>query len=703
MLQIIQNLQTGTTSLIEVPCPLPQKGQILIKSHFSLMSLGTERMLVEFGKASWIDKAKQQPDKVKQVLQKIKTDGLGPTIEVIKRKLDTPIPLGYSNVGEVIGVGEDVIEFKIGDRVVSNGPHAEFVCVPQNLVAKIPERVSYESASFTIIGAIGLQGIRLLNPTFGETIVVIGLGLIGMITCQLLKANGCKVIGFDLDPDKIKLAQSLGVSAFILEQSNDRISLIENLTLRLGADGVIITANSKSNDIIHEAAQMCRKRGRIILVGVVGLELRRSDFYEKEITFQVSCSYGPGRYDDTYEQKGIDYPIGYVRWTEKRNFEAVLNALEEGILKVDELISSIIPIESFRVVYDEISESKNIATLFKYAENKIPEKSTLVTNRNIILKAGKECIGIIGAGNYTSSVVLPILKKYNAQIKYLCSAKGLTASTLAKKYFIQNATSDYRILLEDSDVNTIIITTRHNTHAQLVISALEAGKNVFVEKPLALTLMELNQIEAAYKVSKGQLVVGFNRRFAPLAIELRKLISGMDIPISVIATMNAGPLPLDHWTTDQITGGGRIIGEACHYFDLISSLTNSSINQVIMNSIDVDEDTASILLHYQNGSLGVINYFSNGSKDYNKERIEVYSQGRTAIIDNFKRLENFGFGRSSLSLKQDKGQDNQFKFFLDSIRHGGKAIIPIESILNTSKAVIGAVLSQKSRNWYEVK
>ena len=387
MLQIIQNLQTGTTSLIEVPCPLPQKGQILIKSHFSLMSLGTERMLVEFGKASWIDKAKQQPDKVKQVLQKIKTDGLGPTIEVIKRKLDTPIPLGYSNVGEVIGVGEDVIEFKIGDRVVSNGPHAEFVCVPQNLVAKIPERVSYESASFTIIGAIGLQGIRLLNPTFGETIVVIGLGLIGMITCQLLKANGCKVIGFDLDPDKIKLAQSLGVSAFILEQSNDRISLIENLTLRLGADGVIITANSKSNDIIHEAAQMCRKRGRIILVGVVGLELRRSDFYEKEITFQVSCSYGPGRYDDTYEQKGIDYPIGYVRWTEKRNFEAVLNALEEGILKVDELISSIIPIESFRVVYDEISESKNIATLFKYAENKIPEKSTLVTNRNIILKA----------------------------------------------------------------------------------------------------------------------------------------------------------------------------------------------------------------------------------------------------------------------------------------------------------------------------
>ena len=637
MLQIIQNLQTGTTSLIEVPCPLSQKGQILIKSHFSLMSLGTERMLVEFGKASWIDKAKQQPDKVKQVLQKIKTDGLGPTIEVIKRKLDTPIPLGYSNVGEVIGVGEDVIEFKIGDRVVSNGPHAEFVCVPQNLVAKIPERVSYESASFTIIGAIGLQGIRLLNPTFGETIVVIGLGLIGMITCQLLKANGCKVIGFDLDPDKIKLAQSLGVSAFILEQSNDRISLIENLTLRLGADGVIITANSKSNDIIHEAAQMCRKRGRIILVGVVGLEFRRSDFYEKEITFQVSCSYGPGRYDDTYEQKGIDYPIGYVRWTEKRNFEAVLNALEEGILKVDELISSIIPIESFRVVYDEISESKNIATLFKYAENKIPEKSTLVTNRNIILKAGKECIGIIGAGNYTSSVVLPILKKYNAQIKYLCSAKGLTASTLAKKYFIQNATSDYRILLEDSDVNTIIITTRHNTHAQLVISALEAGKNVFVEKPLALTLMELNQIEAAYKVSKGQLVVGFNRRFAPLAIALRKLISGMDIPISVIATMNAGPLPLDHWTTDQITGGGRIIGEACHYFDLISSLTNSSINQVIMNSIDVDEDTASILLHYQNGSLGVINYFSNGSKDYNKE---YYENNKEKIKENVSIYTN---------------------------------------------------------------
>ena len=366
MKQIVQDLKSGQTILEEVPVPQVRPGCLLIKTHCSLVSLGTERMLVEFGKAGWISKARQQPEKVMQVIQKIKTDGLRPTMDAVFRKLGEPLPLGYCNAGEVIAIGKGVLGYTIGDRVISNGNHAEIVCVPENLTAKIPDEVSYEEASFTVIGAIALQGIRLINPTFGETIVVTGLGLIGLLAAQLLKANGCKVIGLDFDGRKVDLAKSFGIEAIKVSSEMDVPAAIMSHTNGIGADGVLITASTKSDEVISQAAQMCRKRGRIVLVGVIGLDIKRSDFYEKELSFQVSCSYGPGRYDEHYEQKGLDYPIGFVRWTEQRNFEAVLSAIVGGGLKVNELITERVILDEYNAIYGDMSKSGSIASIIQY-------------------------------------------------------------------------------------------------------------------------------------------------------------------------------------------------------------------------------------------------------------------------------------------------------------------------------------------------
>ncbi|HMU05011.1 MAG TPA: bi-domain-containing oxidoreductase, partial [Saprospiraceae bacterium] len=488
-----------------------RRGAVLIRTHRSLVSLGTERMLVEFGKAGYLEKARQQPEKVKQVLEKIKSDGLRPTIEAVFRKLGEPLPLGYCNVGEVIAVGQGVNDFKIGDRVASNGHHAEGVCIGQNLVAKIPDTVTYDQASFTVIGAIGLQGIRLIGPTFGETIVVTGLGLIGLISGQLLLANGCRVIGLDFDKSKVDLAKSFGIEAYSVDDGTNPITLLESLTNGIGADGVLITASTKSNDVIAQAAGMCRKKGRIVLVGVVGLDINRSDFFKKELSFQVSCSYGPGRYDESYEEKGHDYPIGYVRWTEKRNFEAVLSALEKGQLSVAPLITEVVPINDFNQVYGNMSSSKSIASILKYDD--VLEKQFFNTVKLLEKNFSKQIgvVGIIGAGNFTGSTILPSLNKINASVKYIASSKGLSGTTLAKKFGVSNSTTDYKEILKDSEVDIVFITTRHNAHASQVIESLNAGKHVFVEKPLALNNKELDDIILTLQKSNGTLTVGFNR------------------------------------------------------------------------------------------------------------------------------------------------------------------------------------------------
>lgn len=662
-------------------------------------------MLVEFGKANYLDKARQQPEKVRQVIDKVKTDGLKPTVNAVFNKLNQPLPLGYCNVGQVIGIGQGVSEFTIGDKVVSNGPHAEIVNVPKNLVAKVPEGISDQEAAFTVIGAIGLQGIRLCNPTLGETIVVVGLGLIGLITAQLLKANGCKVIGFDFDQKKINLANEQGIDAVNLSDGTDPVQYAMSYSNHVGVDGVIITASNKNNDIISQAANMSRKKGRIILVGVIGLNINRSDFYEKELTFQVSCSYGPGRYDEEYELKGNDYPISHVRWTEKRNFEAVLHAIKSKTLNVKPLISEEISLDDVVSTYNNISSSKSIATIIKYSNNPSVNSSVQVNAKDY--NGSKGVLGVIGAGNFTSSTILPSLSKVAAKIKYIASSGGLSSTTLAKKFGVGHSTTDYREILSDKEVDTILVTTRHNSHASLAVEILKAQKHVFVEKPLALNESELDKIIKEQKKSEGSVTVGFNRRFSPHTIAIKKALGNDNSAINIIATMNAGFIPKDMWVHDLDIGGGRIIGEACHFMDLSVYLTGSKIKSVCMSSMGVNTDestdNASILLKFENGSNGVINYFANGSKAYSKERVEIYSQERTAVIDNFRKTKFFGFkGSSNVNTKQDKGHFNQFKLYHDFITRGGKPIIPFDEIVNVTKVSFGAITSLKENSWIDV-
>lgn len=703
MKQIIQSFKTGNTKLEDVPVPQVRKGSLLIRSTCSLVSAGTEKMLVEFGKSNLVSKALQQPEKVNQVIDKIKTDGLLSTIDSVFNKLEQPIPLGYCNVGKVIEVGEGVQGFAIGDRVISNGPHAEYVCIPQNLVAHIPETVSDEEAAFTVIGAIGLQSIRLLSPAIGETVVVIGLGLIGLITAQLLVANGCKVIGVDVANDKLQMAEQWGIIPFNSKEGNI-IKFIEEQTHGVGADGVIITASAKSDEIISQAAKISRKRGKIILVGVIGLEINRSDFYEKELTFQVSCSYGPGRYDDNYEQRGIDYPLAFVRWTEKRNFEAVLQCLATGKLHVTPMISEVIPISEFESIYDHLSEGKSIASILKYDEQEKEVLHTISINKNKFEK-GTGVVGIIGAGNFTKMTMLPALKKTGAGIKYIASAGGLNAVSLAKKHQIQNATTDYKQILADEEVDLIMITTRHNAHSRMIIESLEAGKHVFVEKPLTIEVDDMPKIIKAYNESNKTLTVGFNRRFSPHATRLKDSLGrGM---MNVVATMNAGFIPENSWVHDMKVGGGRIIGEACHFIDLISFLTGSQVHAVCINAMEnnpsENTDNATIMLKYQNGSTGTIHYFANGSKKYPKERIEVYTQERTATIENWHVSKTYGFTNyGGYKSSQDKGHHRQFALLMESIRKGGTSLIPFESLVNTTMASFAAIESLKTGHWVKV-
>ena len=686
------------------------------------MSLGTERMLVDFGKANFIDKARQQPDKVMQVLDKVKTDGIRPTYESVMNKLGQPLPLGYCNVGEVIAVGKGVTEFRIGDRVASNGPHAEYVLVPVNLAAKVPDGVSDEEAAFTVIGSIALQGIRLLNPLFGETVVVIGLGLIGLITAELLQANGCRVIAFDFDAEKVGLAQEKGVTAINISNGSDPVAVVQELTSQIGCDGVIITASNSSDEIMHQAAEMSRKRGRIILVGVVGLKLRRDDLYKKELSFQVSCSYGPGRYDEAYEQRGQDYPLAYVRWTEKRNFEAVLQAIAKGQLDVKSLITERIKLADYLQIYGDMRKSGSIASILEYDTHKAPDSVVHIHQSKVA--AGKGVIGIIGAGNFTASTILPQLAKTPAKLQAIASSGGLSATTLARKFSISKATTDYHTILNDKDIDTVLITTRHNNHASLVIESLKANKHVFVEKPLALNPEELDEIITLYSSLSTQhselsfsalstqnsalfVMVGFNRRFAPLALKMKELLGDGQTPVNIVATMNAGFIPADFWVHDPEVGGGRIIGEACHFIDLCSYLAGSRVTAVCMNAMgtnpDEMTDNATIILKYENGSNAVINYFSNGSKAYAKERVEVFSQQRVLVMDNWRKLSGYGFKNfKAMSSAQDKGHANQFKLLVERIQKGGEPLIPFRELVNTTKASFGAIDSLQKGAWVEI-
>lgn len=707
MKQVLQNLSTGVTTLAEVPCPLVKHNMVSISSTCSLVSVGTERMLIEFGKANLIDKALQQPDKVKMVVDKVKSDGFLTTFDSVRSKLDQPLPLGYCNVGRVLDAPGT--EFCAGDRVVSNGYHAEVVRIPNNLCARIPDEVDDDSAAFTILGSIALQGIRLLAPTIGENVVVTGLGLIGLLTVQLLRANGCRVLGIDFDSSKCELARSFGAETVDLSKGEDPISKAIAFSRGRGVDGVVITASTKSNEPVSQAAKMCRKRGRIILVGVVGLELSRADFFEKELTFQVSCSYGPGRYDNEYEQKGHDYPVGYVRWTEQRNFEAVLDLMASGLIDIKPLITHRFDIDSALEAYQALEDRSALGILLSYpAKDLVKLTSSTVNFREPITYDGSDVVlGCIGAGNYASRVLIPAFQEAGARLDTVVTSGGVSAVHHGKKNAFGTAATDVESVYLSSSINTVVIATQHNQHAGQVCDALIAGKHVFVEKPLALSIEEVDEIEKAYdgQAGKYQVMVGYNRRFAPHVQKMKALLSPINEPKVFIMTMNAGAIPEDHWTQDPTVGGGRIIGEACHYIDLMRYLAGSKISSFTATSIGgqfgvgVTDDKASITLTFEDGSLGTIHYLANGGKTFPKERIEVFANDAVLQLDNFRKLEGFGwkgFKKDKL-FKQDKGQKACTRAFVEAIKRGQPAPINFDEILEVARVSIAVAAQLRNR------
>lgn len=700
MKQILQNLRTGETVVEEVPAPGISHGCILIQTRRSLISAGTERILIEFGKASLLSKARSQPDKVKQVLDKIKTDGLIPTLESVFKRLDEPLPLGYCNSGVVLGVGAGVTEYKTGDRVVSNGPHSEIVCVPKNLCAKIPDGVTDEQAAFTVLSSIGLQGIRLLKPEMGEKFVVYGLGLIGIVCVRLLVNSGCDVLGIDINPDRLRLAEASGARTFLPIACADPITTARTWTGGKGVDGVLITASSKNDDIIHQSAQMCRKRGRIVLVGVVNMNLIRNDFYEKELSFQVSCSYGPGRYDDRYEQAGYDYPFGFVRWTEQRNFDAILNALLTRRLVVDDLITDRFFLNNAPEAYNKISKDSNaLGIILQYpVEVNISSKVSIIEGS--IPPSGEPVLGVIGAGNFSKMTMMPALAETGSTIAYIADLNGAAAKHLAGKYNVRFATSNYKEILSDGSVNGILIAIRHNLHAPFVIEALQAGKHVFVEKPLAMNAAEVEEILAiARKHPEQMIMVGFNRRFSSHIVKAKELLASRSEQLCMNIIVNAGYSPPDSWVHHPETGGGRIIGEGCHFMDLMVYLAGCKIRTVsatmVGEGVAVRDDKMSITMAFEDGSIGTINYFANGSKSYPKELLQVFSDGRVLEINNFRHTTGYGFKgfKKFKTLRQDKGHESEFSAFAERIKTGGQSLIPLDELVNVSLASFAAMKS----------
>jgi predicted dehydrogenase/threonine dehydrogenase-like Zn-dependent dehydrogenase len=702
MKQILQNLTNGETLLVDVPCPNNLNKHILIASKNTVISAGTERMLVDFGKANLLNKAKQQPDKVKAVLNKIITDGLMASFEAVRSKLDQPLPLGYCNAGVVLE--SNTSEFELGDRVVSNGNHAEVVRVPRNLCAKIPDNVDNESASFTVLGAIGLQGIRLIQPTIGECFVVTGLGLIGLLSIQILRANGCRVLGIDFDPVKCKLARNFGAETVNLSIGEDPISVAKIFSRGRGVDGVIITASTKSNEVIHQSAEMCRKRGRIVLVGIAGLNLKRDDFYKKEITFQVSASYGPGRYDSFYENQGNDYPIGFVRWTEQRNFEAVLDMMSSGKLNIKPLITHRFDIENAINAYSELNNPNSLGIVLSYEEKsqEVLKKSKvkLSAYNSEMINPLKPIVGFIGAGNYASRTLIPAFKAASAVLDTVVTSGGINSIHNGKKNQFSIASTSIKDIWKNKNINTVVIATRHNAHAEQVLDALKSGKNVFVEKPLALNLDELNSIAKAYhnikKSKKLRLMVGFNRRYAPHIIRMKELLDSARSPKSIIITVNSGEISSDHWTQNAEVGGGRIIGECCHFIDLMRHLTGHKIvsfNATIIGNVPgvgVRDDKVSVTLSFEDGSFGTIHYFSNGGPSFPKERIEVFCNNAVLQMDNYLLMKGYNWpGFKKLKLfKQDKGQKACVKAFIDSIENGKESPVSFEELIESSRVTI---------------
>ncbi len=695
MRQLIQNFKTGKLYVDDVPLPSISKGMVLVENKFSLISAGTEKSTVKVGQASLIGKAKQRPDLVAQVLKNIKKEGLSATINKVRTKLDSLKALGYSTAGIVLTSLDTNSSFQPGDRVACAGQdhasHAEIVAIPQNLVVKIPDNVSFEEASFTTLGAIALQGVRQADPRLGEKICVIGLGLLGQLTCQLLKANGCDVFGIDLSERLINLATETGVSKAINRNDSNLISACDNFTKGKGFDSVIITAAAPTNDPIVLSTELCRKKGKIIVVGAVKMDIPREPyFYKKELELKISCSYGPGRYDVDYEELGSDYPFAFVRWTEQRNMEAFLDLLSKGLINMKPLISHTFDIsraeEAFELVLGNNPEP-HIGILLKYDSNQ--EKFSTSTNikSNPIDKIN---VGFIGAGSFAQSYLIPNVKSFGASLDTVVTSRGITSKNVAEKFGFNVCSSDKKDVIENKNINTVFIATPHSSHADLVIHSLESGKNVFVEKPLAVSLEELYKIIDVKSRNDQPLMVGFNRRFAPISVSIKKEFESTGEPLVINIRVNAGFIPKDHWTQIPEIGAGRIIGEICHFIDLMQFFTNSVPVKVYAECIQSGneklklDDNIAIVVKFKNGSVGNLTYLANGDPSLPKELIEVFGAGKVGIINNFQN-GNLHIGNKSKSLKSSgKGHQQEIQEFLNSIKEGRDSPISFKSICLTT-------------------
>ena len=712
MKQLLQNLKTGQATVEEVPVPTPREGMALVKVAASLVSAGTERMVVEFAEKSLVGKARSRPDLVKQVLDKARREGLVNTAQAAFNRLDQPMALGYSSAGTILALGKNMTGFKVGQRVACAGGgyavHAEYNIVPRNLLTPLPKNVDFESAAFTTLGAIALHGFRLAEPQIGENVAIIGLGLLGLLTIQLASAAGCRVLGIDLDPQRIALAASLGLEAVSRQNAE---SAAQTFTANRGFDAVLICADTPSNDPVELAGVLARDRARVVATGAVGLTIPRKIYYEKEISFINSRSYGPGRYDSSYEEDGNDYPLGYVRWTEGRNFEAVVDLLSSRKLKVESLITHRFPIEDAAAAYEVITGKKKepfLGVLLTYPQ------STAISSTQVAFHAPRNTqhaspvtLGVLGAGLYANATLLPAIKKIgDIELVGIASSGGLHAQHSGKKFGFQYATSSDDEILNDPNINTVAILTRHDSHADLVIKALKAGKHVFVEKPLAITPQQLNKIEKQLPITNYQLpitnyallTVGFNRRFAPLAQSLHASLSTLHEPRYIHYRVNAGYLPLNHWTQDETIGGGRIIGEGCHFIDFLTFLVGAAPVSVTAHALPDNgkyrEDNVSMTFTFPDGSLGVVDYLASGDKSFPKERVEVFCGGVIAILDDFVSLVTVKDGRKKEQrMAQDKGWKNEMIAFAKAIREGGEPPIPYEQLIGVTKSAFAAVES----------
>ena len=707
MLQVLQNYKGGEIRIEDVPSPTLKSGGVIVKNHYSLISAGTEKSVINLAQSSMISKAKQRPDLVKQVIEKAKQNGIIDTFKKVMGKLDSPLALGYSTAGEVIEVAEDVKDIKVGDYVACAGggyaSHAEVIYVPQNLCVKVPDGVELQEASYTTVASIALQGIRQANPKLGDNVAVIGLGLIGQLTVQMLKANGCNVIGIDVSESAVQDAIDSGID-YALKRDNPNLKeLIKNATNGYGVDSVLITAGTSSNDPIELAGEIARDRAVITAVGLINMDIPRNLYYEKELEVKLSRSYGPGRYDPNYEEKGHDYPVSYVRWTEQRNMEAFLNLLSEKKVNTKPLTTHTYDIEEADKAYDMILNNKENYTgvLLKYNAEKKQNKKVILETKN---KKKKEVVnlGIIGAGNFATATLFPNLKKVNnTNIKALATATGISGKSTAKNYDFDYCTTDTDELMNDNDIDSILILTRHNLHADLVIKGLKKGKDVYVEKPLALNEDELSEIIKTYNSTDGNLMVGFNRRFSPFIKKLKEFYRNRTAPLMMNYTINAGYIPGDHWVHDPEIGGGRLKGEVCHFIDLLSYISDSKPIQVFTQSISsntgniFNDDNISINLLFEDGSTGVVSYTALGDKSYPKEQIEVFGDSSVAKVNNFNNLETFRNNKKNKSSKfsQEKGFYEEMNSYINSIKDGRDAPIPFKELIASSLATLKAVES----------